>query len=98
MKQFPNVDLLVQLVCHRAPVPVAAGRDLSAALQYDNHASTFPYERELWRKIRDDVRHDRAFVFPARAATLIDRLRVSPVGSVQKPAKLRFINDLRFSG
>lgn len=98
IKDFPLVDLLVQIVSFGAPVPVAEGGDLESALEYGNHRSALQHDAHILAKIREDVQYGRAFVFPYAAAYQIAGLRVSPLGVVVNPKKARIINDLRFSG
>jgi len=49
------------------------------------------------QKVYDDVRLGRAVVLPRSAARAISGLRLSPLGAVVSPAKVRIIHDLPFN-
>ena len=94
VKAFPHVELLVDIIQGGAPVAVAAGGNLPAALAYGNHASVSGFSRDLLDKICDDVLMGRAFVFPRSSAPRIEGLRISPVTVVASASKVRVCHDL----
>ena len=102
VKAFSYVDLLVDLLRDGAPASVAAGGDLSGALQkFGNRSSVAPYEHALWRKAGEEVQYGRSFVFffPVAAAAEIPLLRLSPVDmveTVQSPVHRRPLLPLSF--
>ena len=48
VKEFPNIDLLVQIISEGAPVAVAGKGDLRAATEYGNHNSVRRSHRRSW--------------------------------------------------
>lgn len=93
-KEFPDIDLLLQIVCHGAPVPVAGQGDTQAALMYGNHRSSDRFPREIREKIVEDVLVGRAFVFPRSMADQIPGIRISPLTVAVSPSKVRICHDL----
>ena len=71
-----------------APVEVDGVGNLKAALAYSNHRSIAPYSKQILRKVWDDVRFGRAFVFPRNSAAFVRGLRLSPLGAAVSPTKL----------
>ena len=63
MKEFPDIELLMQITSQGAAVPVAGVEDLSAALAYGNHSSSARFSPHVLKKIVKDVSHGRSFVF-----------------------------------
>ena len=53
VKEFPDVDLLVQIVSIGAPVAVGGRGDLVAALHYGNHSSVRPSSSGVLAKIQN---------------------------------------------
>lgn len=53
------------------------------------HQSMRKYERDILRKAMYNVALARAMVFNAEEADRTDRFRISPVGVVEKKAKVR---------
>ena len=94
VKEFPNIDLLVQIISEGAPVAVAGKGDLRAATEYGNHNSVRRFSPEILVKIREDVLMGRAFVFPREAVTEIAGTRVSPMTVAVSPSKVRICHDL----
>ena len=94
VKGFPEIDLLMQIVDHGAPVPVTGQGDLPAALTYGNHSSIRPFQLQILEKIVEDVAMGRAFVFPRAVASQIPGIRVSPLTVAVSPSKIRICHDL----
>ena len=63
VKEFPDIELLMQIISQGAPVPVAGAGDLSAALAYGNHSSSALFSPHILERIIKDVSHGRSFVF-----------------------------------
>lgn len=97
-KGFPAVDQLVSIADNGAPVEVDGVGDINAALTYSNHRSIVPHSEQILKKIWDDVRFGRAFVFPRNSAAFLPGLRLSPLGVAVSPTKTRIIHDLTFIG
>ncbi|CAN0309529.1 unnamed protein product, partial [Scytosiphon promiscuus] len=95
-KKFLDADLLADCVEHGVPIRVAAGSNIAEAFAYGNHRSADRYASTVLSKIYDDVRLGRAFVLPRASASLIPGLRISPLGAVVSPDKVRIIHDLSF--
>ena len=96
LKGFPHTETVADIVERGAVVPVCGSAEIAAALSYGNHRSVVPYSDTILRKVFDDVRFGRAFVFPKTEAELIPGLRLSPLGVVVPPEKIRIIHDLTF--
>ena len=94
VKEFPNIDLLVQLISERAPVAVTEKEDLRAATEYGNHNSVRRFSPEILAKIREGVLMGRAFVFLREAVTKIAGTRVSPMTVAVSTSKVRICLDL----
>lgn len=94
VKEFPDIDLLMQIVGRGAPVPVAGQGDLTSALEYGNHSSVHRYAPQIREKIVEDVSAGRAFVFPREQALHIPGIRVSPLTVSVSPTKVRICHDL----
>ena len=94
MKEFPNTDLLVQIISEGAPVAVTEKGDLRAATEYGNHNSVRRFSPEILAKIREDVWMVRAFVFPREEVTKIAGTRVSPMTMTVSTSKVRICHDL----
>ena len=77
VKEFPNIDLVVQIISEGAPVAVTGKGNLRAATW--NHNSVRRYSPEILANNRKDVLMGRAFVFPREAVTKIAGIRVSPM-------------------
>ena len=97
IKGFPEIDQLVHIAEHGAPVHVDGVGDIGAALAYSNHSSVGAHVDRIVAKIAEDVKFGHAFVFPIRAAASIPGLRLSPLGVVVSTSKVRVIHDLTFS-
>ena len=82
VKRFPHAQQVAQV------------GDLKAALQYSNHSSIDQYTRHFVAKVAEDVRLERAFIFPRERASRIPGLRVSPVGVAVSATKVRIIHGL----
>ena len=87
VKEFPNIDLLVQIISEGAPVAVTENGDLRAATEHENHNSAR-------RQNREDVLMGRAFVPPREAVTKIASTRVSPMTVAVSTSKVRICHDL----
>ena len=97
IKDLPDIDQLVYIAEHGAPVHVDGVENIDAALAYSNHNSVEPYVDQILTKIGEDVKFGHAFVFPLLAATFIPGLRLSPSGVVASTSENRVIHDLAFS-
>ena len=93
-KEFPNIDLLVQIISEGAPIAVTGKGDLRAATGYGNHDSVRRFSSETLAKIREDVLMGRVFVFPREAVTKIAGTRVSPMPVAVSISKVRICHDL----
>ena len=96
LKGLGKADAVAEINANGANVPVEGVTDLTAALQYGNHTNIQPYSTEIVKKIFDDIRFGRAPIFPRGFVGSISGLRISPMGVVVKPAKIRIIHDLTF--
>ena len=76
VKDFPDIELLVQIISRGAPVPVSGQGDLSAALAYGNHSASDSFHPQISEKIVEDVMNGRAFVFPRTGAYHIPGIRI----------------------
>ena len=94
VKEFPDIELLMQIVSQGAPVHVTGQGDLSAALAYGNHSSSRPFSSHILEKIVKDVSLGRAFVFPRECAESIPGIRVSPMTVAESTSKIRICHDL----
>lgn len=95
-KGFSQVEEVARIITDGADVPVTGAVDLEAALKYGNHSSVHAHSSHILQKICDDVRFGRAFIFPRGFAASIPGLRISPLGVVVSPRKVRIIHDLSF--
>ena len=93
MKEFPNIDLVVQIISEGAPVAVTGKGDLRAATEYGNRNSVRRYSPEIFANIREDVLMGRAFVFPREAVAKIVGIRVSPMTVAVSTSKVRICHD-----
>ena len=59
VKEYPDIELLMQTISQGAAVPVAGAEDLSAALAYGNHSSSARFSPHTLEKIVEDVSHGR---------------------------------------
>ena len=96
-KGFPKANMLVSAVEQGVPIAVKAGSNATTALKYGNHKSVVPFAEKVRQRVYDDVRLGRAVVFPRSAARMISGLRLSPLGAVVSPAKVRIIHGLSFN-
>ena len=94
IKQFPHIDLLLQIISEGAPVHVSGHGDLRASLVYGNHNSTRRFTQTILDKVVEDVTVGQAFVFPRTGAAQIPGLRVSPLTVAESPSKTRVCHDL----
>lgn len=94
VKEFPDIDLLIQIVSQGAPVPVMGQGDLLAAFAYGNHSSSHRFSPHILEKIVEDVSMGRAFVFPRESAAQIPGIRISPLTIAESPSKVRICYDL----
>ena len=93
-EEFPDIELLLQIISQSAPVPVAGAGDLSAALAYGNHSSSARFSPHILDKIVEDVSHGRSFVFPREVADQIPGIRISPLMLAESTSKVRICHDL----
>ena len=80
MKEFPNIEVLVQIISEGAPVAVTKTGDLRAATEYGNHKSARRFSPEILKKIfiyRKDVLMGRTLVSPQEAVPEIAGTRMS---------------------
>ena len=94
VKEFPDIELLMQIVSQGAPVHVSGQGDLQAALAYGNHRSSCPFSPHIMEKIVEDVSMGRAFVFPRKVAEQIPGIRISPLTVAESTSKIRICHDL----
>lgn len=94
VKEFPDIELLSQIVSQGAPVQVMGQGDLSAAVAYGNHSSSDRFSPHILAKIVEDVSMGRAFVFPRELAEQIPGIRISPLTVAESTSKIRICHDL----
>ena len=94
VKDFPNIDLLVQIISEGAPVAVTGKGDPRAATEYENHNSVRRFSSEILAKFREDVLMGRTFVSSREAVTKIVGTRVSPTIVAVSTSKVRICHDL----
>ena len=94
VKEFPDIELLMQIIFQGAPVPVAGAGDLSATLAYGNHSSSDRFSPHILDKIVEDVSHRRSFVFSREVADQIPGIRISPLTVAESTSRNRICHDL----
>ena len=94
MKEFLDIELLMQIISQGAPVPVAGAGDFSAGLVYGNYSSPARFSPHILEKIVEDVSHGRSFVFPREVADQIPGIRISPLTVAESTSKVRIRHDL----
>ena len=80
MKEFSNIEFVVQIISEGVPVAVTKKADLRAATEYGHHNSARGFSSEMLRKKnnnREDVLMGQALVFLREAVTKISGTRVS---------------------
>ena len=77
VKEFLDIELLMQIISQGAPVPVAGAGDFSAALVYGNYSLPARFSPHILEKIVEDVSHGRSFVFPREVADQIPGIRAT---------------------
>lgn len=70
---------------------------MESELEYGNHKSAAKYGGDVHKKAATDVVLGRTVVFPVTQAREIRRLRIPPVGVLEKE-KVRVIHDWTFGG